>query len=274
VPPYFQTGIARLLMVGVRFPFKKESMLLSATIMSVVIHCMIASLFVFAFKSNRFLLIPQTIISVDIRSLEPETDKKPQVVRPLKSPPQVTLSADPPLPIRPIPVATQKPAVTQTPKPAATTSITRILETTPPVTQPIQTGKDSTHNSLVQPVGGNAAKTSSFGKDAPTRRPEPVDIRLDSTYLAALREVIERNKEYPLTARKGHMEGTVHISCILSRNGELRGGTVVKTSGFGILDYAALRAVRAVGQFPLVPPEIKGDSFSFTVPITFRLGAE
>jgi protein TonB len=92
--------------------------------------------------------------------------------------------------------------------------------------------------------------------------------------MAVLKEIIERHKEYPPMARKGGMEGTVHIRCALWRNGELREAIIIKPSGYTILDNAALRSVISSGRFPVVPSEIKGDTFNFVAPITFRIAYE
>jgi protein TonB len=90
-------------------------------------------------------------------------------------------------------------------------------------------------------------------------------------YVAALRSAIERCKEYPLMARRQKLEGDVKIACQISREGELRGARILSSSGILILDNAALRTVRSVGRFPPVPPDLKGEPYSFVAPIAFRL---
>lgn len=70
------------------------------------------------------------------------------------------------------------------------------------------------------------------------------------------------------------MEGTVIVSCVLARDGFIRQSGIVRSSGSSLLDNAAVRAVRRVGQFPPVPPQLQGEEFAFEVPITFRLSAQ
>ncbi|NJC87681.1 MAG: TonB family protein [Desulfuromonas sp.] len=92
-------------------------------------------------------------------------------------------------------------------------------------------------------------------------------------YFALCRGLIEKNKNYPVMARKGRIEGTVIVSCVLARDGSIRQSGLVRTSGSTLLDNAALKAVRSVGQFPPVPPEVDGEELPLEVPISFRLSA-
>jgi protein TonB len=90
-------------------------------------------------------------------------------------------------------------------------------------------------------------------------------------YQNILKNLIEKNKDYPLLARKAGREGTCAVRCALERNGSIRRVQIVKSSGHDLLDKSALRAVRNVGQFPPVPVEVKGDEVNFDVPISFSL---
>jgi protein TonB len=90
-------------------------------------------------------------------------------------------------------------------------------------------------------------------------------------YLAMLKEMIEKNKDYPVMARRGRVEGTSIIRFVLARSGRMKKAVILRSSGSGLLDNAALRSVREVGGFPPLPPEIDGQEIPFDVPITFRL---
>ena len=90
-------------------------------------------------------------------------------------------------------------------------------------------------------------------------------------YQTVLKILIEKNKDYPLMARKAGREGTCAVRCALERNGSIRRVHIVTSSGHDLLDKSALRAVRSVGQFPPVPVEVKGDEVNFDVPISFSL---
>jgi len=75
-------------------------------------------------------------------------------------------------------------------------------------------------------------------------------------------------------AKKGMIEGTVMVQGKLARDGVLRQCIVTRSSGSGLLDNAALRAVRSVGRFPPLPVEIRGDELVFELPVSFRLSPE
>ena len=75
-------------------------------------------------------------------------------------------------------------------------------------------------------------------------------------------------------ARRGMVEGVVVIRGTLARDGSLRQCIINRTSGSGLLDNAALRAVRSVERFPPVPPELHGTELAFELPVSFRLSAE
>ncbi|MFZ3208525.1 MAG: TonB family protein [Geobacteraceae bacterium] len=105
----------------------------------------------------------------------------------------------------------------------------------------------------------------------PSSFPETGSVRSD--YLALCRRLIENNKDYPLMARKGRIEGAVLARCVLERTGALKSSGVSKSSGSGLLDNAALRAVLSVGRFPPLPPELPGSELVLDIPITFRLVA-
>ncbi|HKZ17354.1 MAG TPA: TonB family protein, partial [Geobacteraceae bacterium] len=92
-----------------------------------------------------------------------------------------------------------------------------------------------------------------------------------SAYMKVCRQLIEKHKEYPIMARKGRREGTVLIHVVLKRDGSLDQSGVGKSSGYSILDNAALRSVKSVGSFPSLPPELQGNELTFDVQISFKL---
>jgi protein TonB len=90
-------------------------------------------------------------------------------------------------------------------------------------------------------------------------------------YLAIIRAMLERNKEYPLWARKNNWEGTVRLHFVVSRDGTIEDINVIGSSGFSILDKAAERTVRRIGKFPSIPKELTMGRLSLDVPLVFKL---
>lgn len=94
-----------------------------------------------------------------------------------------------------------------------------------------------------------------------------------NAYHARIRELIERNKEYPVMARRGRMEGRVFVRFVVSRDGKLNNAVISTPSRHSSLNQAALGAVTSVDRFPPLPGEITGIESTFEVPITFSLSS-
>jgi periplasmic protein TonB len=125
------------------------------------------------------------------------------------------------------------------------------------------------HAPAPPPVMGNPAGLSPA---VSTRKAVSyADHEIRSGYLATLRQAIEKFKEYPLLARRKHLEGTAVVRFVVTRGGGLKDASLASSSGAGLLDDAALGAVRAVGAFPAMPVEIPGGEMAIEVPLTFRL---
>jgi len=81
---------------------------------------------------------------------------------------------------------------------------------------------------------------------------------------ASIRNAIERAKIYPLLARKRKMEGTVITGFTIDNKGQPQNIKIEKSSGYDILDSAAIRIVINAAPLACVKGEI-------TIPISFRL---
>ncbi|GMA83155.1 hypothetical protein GCM10025855_26880 [Shewanella glacialipiscicola] len=75
--------------------------------------------------------------------------------------------------------------------------------------------------------------------------------------------------EYPRIARRKGLEGTVTIEVMFNALGEQLALTLVKSSGFSLLDQAALQAVET-WQFEAPAPKL-ANHYKVTVPIRFAL---
>jgi protein TonB len=106
----------------------------------------------------------------------------------------------------------------------------------------------------------------------PNHRPSPLAGSLArERYLSNLRATIERHRGYPLAARRRHLEGTAILRFSVMRNGQLSGVQLARSSGEGLLDTAALNAVRAVEIFPAAPLDVEGEQFTLELPVVFHL---
>lgn len=249
--------------------------------LSVFLHAVVlAILLIWSDERLRFQA-PVQVIAVDLNQVEPSRPRVlPPLAHPLPKPAPVRLPA--PVPVgrptpAPIPSAARPPpSIPAAVTPAATA--VSVAATTPaseglPAVMPLR------------PVVGVA--TVKPGPAVPVGSPEPAasvpvphvsrtadNAGIRASYMQRCRGLIERHKEYPVMARKGMIEGTVIIRGALARDGSLRQCIINRTSGSGLLDNAAMRAVRSVDKFPPMPLELQGEELLFELPISFRLSAE
>jgi periplasmic protein TonB len=110
---------------------------------------------------------------------------------------------------------------------------------------------------------------------APSGAPAQNEVRVDTrqallAYGRLLSQAIAREQRYPPMARENGWQGTVEIALDVAGN-RLRDVTVVRSSGYGVLDQRALEMARAVAPLPPLPEALARQDFKVQVPITFRL---
>ncbi len=79
-----------------------------------------------------------------------------------------------------------------------------------------------------------------------------------------IRGLIEKAKVYPLAAKRRGIEGTVYVRFRINHDGKPEGLEILKSSGSGVLDEAALNIVKKAGLLPYVDVPLE-------VPVVFRL---
>lgn len=94
---------------------------------------------------------------------------------------------------------------------------------------------------------------------------------VDQSYLAKLLAQLAQHKRYPLSSRRKAQEGVAVLDFEISRTGRVLVSHIQKSSGFNALDKAVLVMLKRAEPFPPVPPDMKGESIRFTLPIAFRL---
>ena len=99
---------------------------------------------------------------------------------------------------------------------------------------------------------------------------EDLDL-LRGTFTGKVRQRIATAKHYPRIARRRGMEGRPVIVFTLDKQGRLKKADLARTSGYQVLDRAALQAVHNGAPYPEIPAPLKMDSFQFKLPISFVL---
>ncbi len=91
------------------------------------------------------------------------------------------------------------------------------------------------------------------------------------TYFALLRGLIEKNKVYPILARRRNLQGEVLIRFKIDTQGKLVGLDLVGTCPHDILNKAAKEAVIKASPFPPPPNGLIQDFLEVELKIVFRL---
>jgi periplasmic protein TonB len=153
-------------------------------------------------------------------------------------------------------------------KPPTTPPAPRFMEVRPSLIEPISMPEtpDVSTSALIdwEPVGraaiaetASATSTSAYGSTA--------------DYLKMVRMMIEKHKVYPQAAPKRRLQGRALVRFVILSDGSMTDLTLVKTSRHGILDEAALAAVRNAGPFPRPPMHLFSGSVPLEICVVFEL---
>lgn len=83
--------------------------------------------------------------------------------------------------------------------------------------------------------------------------------------VAKLRRVLR----YPREAQRDRITGEVRVSFVVAESGAVSSIRVVASSGYPVLDRAAVETVQRAAPFPAIPKEAGRSSWPFTVPLAF-----
>lgn len=81
---------------------------------------------------------------------------------------------------------------------------------------------------------------------------------------------ISKAKKYPKTARTKRIEGEVQVRFTLDRYGKVLRAEVGKSSGWPVLDNAAVQTVKDIGKMPTPPNFMSGSEFTLMIPLRYR----
>ncbi len=162
--------------------------------------------------------------------LPPETPIEVTLAEPPVEQPK---PVEPPKPIEP-PKPPQPVHHESKPEPVKQTPVTPVAAKPSPVPE---------SNPVSVPVAPVAAEAKTIPPAPPS--PPQSNAAAEGRFAKDVRAQIEHNKVYPDSARDLGMAGAVEILYVLDRTGKLVSAEVTKSSGYPLLDQAALRAVRS-----------------------------
>ncbi len=92
-------------------------------------------------------------------------------------------------------------------------------------------------------------------------------------YKMRLKEKIEETWRYPAEAARKGIYADLYIRFTILRDGKLGAVELLRTSGYKMLDDAAMKAVKDASPFWPLPPEWKEDSFTITGHFVYSLNS-
>lgn len=180
----------------------------------------------------------------------------------------------PPAPVEPIiekpPEPEQKPPpkVVEKPKPEPKPEPEPVTEPPPPEPEPEPAQEVAEPAPPVEPPP--MITTSPKITEKAYRDPGLI-AQIEQQYKYELSRLIDAHKKYPKRAQRRNQQGKATVRFVLMRNGEVKQVELLDSSGYPVLDKAAMRAIEAVsGKLPL-PDEINRNSWRLEVPLTFEL---
>jgi TonB family protein len=89
-------------------------------------------------------------------------------------------------------------------------------------------------------------------------------------YLSVIRQRIQESLQYPASARRRGLSGTVHLEIEVAPSGVIARVAVIASSSHRLLDEAALEAARALPRIPF-PGDLRPRALRARLPIVFEL---
>lgn len=194
----------------------------------------------------------------------------------------VALVALPEPPPPPTPVAPEQevvkpnvePAIKPQPKPISKPIPAPSTEPTPPVAEPPPSAPAEVIAVAPKP---NMPPTPTVTVPPPVvQEPPPPINQADyddarSKYGNSLWGAISKHKKYPKIAAMRNWQGEAIVELELDGNGKLKSKKIIQSSGHEVLDKQALEMVEKALPFPAPPEALRGNNFTITVPVPFKL---
>lgn len=150
-----------------------------------------------------------------------------------------------------------------------------VQETEPVVQEPVLRqvpenvliSPDTVFKPKQEPLPQQFARANPFEEEAARYK------RAREGFLQLVRSKIEGAKYYPRWAREKGYEGIVKVELTIMYEGKVAEVKMVDSSGYEILDKAALATIKRASPFPKLPRDL-GEKLNLTVPIVYRLVEE
>jgi protein TonB len=120
-----------------------------------------------------------------------------------------------------------------------------------------------------EPARTAPARVASVPEQAAADTHPSMDRR-DVAFQRALLSHIARYRRYPEGARRNQARGTVQLVFSMLRDGTVTDVRIASSSGYSLLDIAAIETIRKAQPLPRIPAELP-ESLNILVPVAFGL---
>jgi TonB family protein len=144
------------------------------------------------------------------------------------------------------------------------------------MTRPMVTELRATNTRSSQAQLGISGGHELFGNSSLELAKPEVSMGIDvesilQRFFDVVRSKIESQKSYPISARDARIEGRSGIRITILKDGKLEAAEIVDSSGYAILDNAALLSVRNAAPFPPIPEGTGRDRIRMHIYLVFKI---
>ena len=127
---------------------------------------------------------------------------------------------------------------------------------------------DKPHPKLIPQEQG----TPTVARQLPDPQPQRIDtVALTYRLQGQLRNALAPYFTYPLLARRNGWQGQVQVGLRVEADGRLSHVRIAHSSGYGLLDSAALATLNRIQALPKAAGWLDGQHFDMVLPIEYRL---
>lgn len=239
-------------------PAHNKSRFMLAVGASLVLELVAIGMLLPAFQHEKPPALEQSVVKISIQAA-PQAPKPPPPA-PKPPPPQPVTPPPPPKPVPPPP-----------PKPVPAPSLPK----PPPPPVPRRPVEHVVHHVVPPrpaPPPHKPAPPQPVTPPAPALPPAPSLGQVDKFRLE-MRNAVQgvANQVYPAAAQMAHEAGTPEVTFVYL-NGQVTDIKLARSSGYPMLDHAAMRAAR-IAHYPPPPPGFAGRRYEVTVAVVFEMAA-
>lgn len=168
----------------------------------------------------------------------------------------------------PAPIPAHRAAATATVSPAPTFSAPMVTAAAvpPPATVPAKTSE-----AVLVSEAASSAPAAPAVRDSPADLVDGLSADGLRRYRLSLATQARRFKRYPAQALASNWTGTVEIRLDIGGDGQPKAPLVLHSSGYAVLDRAALVMIEEGARHASLPVELRGKAFSVVLPVVFDL---